>query len=860
MSINKTNINMVWASLIIEELSRHGIDYFCISPGSRSTPLTAAVAYNDKAESRIHFDERGAAFHALGYARATGKPAVLICTSGTAVANYLPAVVEASMDRIPMILLTADRPKELRGTGANQTIIQPGIFSHYVNWEIDLICPNENQGPEFVLNTIDRAVSDALGDPPGPVHINCQFREPLAPGVEEQDFTGYLSGISQWLDTNQPFTENKPVTASPLPADIAQVATILNKAQNGWLIVGRLNNLKETRAVLDLSRKLAWPVFPDILSGLRMGTQNTDMENIEIIHYYDLLLHSEDLKKRFKPDTILHIGHQLTSKRLMQYLQDISYNNYIRVADFKYHEDPVQKVTLRIKSDIASFALKLSYNLTTKRNENLPLLRRASQTIDGNIYWNFLSSEKITQPALAYTISKMINANSSALFLASSLPIRDMDTFGASDGWLIPIGGNRGASGIDGTLASATGFAVGHKKPVTVYIGDLALLHDLNSLALVKDCPYPVNVVVVNNGGGNIFQRLPIAGHIDIFEKYFLTPHKYDFEKAAAMFDINYYHPETVQELINAFQRHGHNENSALIEIKIDPAQNKNDYDTLLKNITKRIDKISQSGDDVYKLGYTTGGDKNNPTVLFLHGFMGDKTDWRGDIVPYFEDDYFTVAIDLPGHGETAVNGPDILYNMSNTARAVLEHLEKQNIKKCHLAAYSMGGRLALYLLVYYPEIFDKAILESTSPGLKDPMEMLQRMKYDYDLAVQLKKNDFREFLENWYNQPLFAGIKKDRERFDQLFQRRLKNDPKELALSLQNMGTGIMPSLWVDLKNIKNKILFVAGENDAKYKKLAYEMDDLCERSDVCIIKDCGHNVHFEKPQEYIEQVKQFL
>ena len=204
------NLNYLWTSLIVEELLRQGIEYFCIAPGSRSGPLTVAIARNPKAKSFVHFDERGLAFHALGYISAANKPAVIISTSGTAVANFFPAVVEASKKKLPLIILTADRPLELRKTGANQTIEQSEIFGEYVRFRSDLPCPDLKISPEFILTTIDQAVFRANGELRGPAHLNCMFREPLVPVASDEDFSEYLKGLKSWQKTNRVYTRYVP--------------------------------------------------------------------------------------------------------------------------------------------------------------------------------------------------------------------------------------------------------------------------------------------------------------------------------------------------------------------------------------------------------------------------------------------------------------------------------------------------------------------------------------------------------------------------------------------------------------------------------------------------------------------------
>jgi 2-succinyl-6-hydroxy-2,4-cyclohexadiene-1-carboxylate synthase len=259
-----------------------------------------------------------------------------------------------------------------------------------------------------------------------------------------------------------------------------------------------------------------------------------------------------------------------------------------------------------------------------------------------------------------------------------------------------------------------------------------------------------------------------------------------------------------------------------------------------------------------YRFKYEMNGPPDQPAVLFLHGFLGGKEDWR-EITDRLCENFLTAAVDLPGHGFTQVSGIDKYYAMPSCAWGLTNFLDQLKIKKCHLVGYSMGGRMALYLAVNYPERFDKIVIESSSPGLKTAAERKTRVKQDNKLARRLETENFEDFLNDWYRQPLFDTLLKDA-RFKKLIKKRLKSDPQLLAKSLRRMGTGAQSSLWPELKRIKIPILFIAGEKDDKFKALASEMSDLCETAEICIIKNCGHNVHFEKPQEFYEQLYKFL
>ncbi len=585
MNLNSANINSLWGSLIVEELIRHGIDYFCISPGSRSTPLVAAIAAHPEAKTVIHFDERGAAFHALGYARGAGKPAVLVCTSGTAAANYLPAIVEASVDCLPLIVLTADRPPELRDTGANQTIDQVNLYGKFTRFFHDLPCPDSAIPLKVLLSTIDLAVSQAIRMPRGPVHINCMFREPLSPTVSGEDFEQYLSPIKDWQESQLPFSR----IATPDPGapkdEIEKVLASIQKSSRGVLVLGQLRDATDQDAVLRLIQTLNWPVFADIQSGLSQSGHH------QIIQHFDLLLTSREFAGKNQPDLILQLGSRLTSKRLLQWIET-SKPAHIQVLDHPYRHDPTHTVTQLIESSIASFCDQLiSTGTTIPAGGLLPSFQQASRCIEAIIDETLARTEFMTECGAAKIVAAAIPAES-GLFLASSMPIRLFDMFADPIGQVLTVGANRGASGIDGTIASASGFAEGLSKRVTLVIGDLALLHDLNSLALLRHVKNPVTIVCLNNNGGSIFGHLSIANFPDIFSKYFVTPHDLTFEHAASQFRIEYTRVRSPRDLVAVYRTAIEQDSHAFIEVTIDRAQNQKFHDDLLKRIALKLDTL----------------------------------------------------------------------------------------------------------------------------------------------------------------------------------------------------------------------------------------------------------------------------
>ncbi len=582
--INHNNYNMIWASLIVEELVRNGIDYFCISPGSRSTPLAYAVANNPKAESIVCYDERGGGFHAVGYARGAGKPAVLICTSGTAVANYMPAVIEADADYIPMIILSADRPPELQSTGANQTINQPDLFGPYSRWKFNLPCPDANIDPAFVLTTMGQAVFMAVNSPAGPVHINCMFREPLMTGNDKIS-ANYLENINNWTESNIPYTKYHTGHNELSDIDFEEISDELFETDKGIIIAGCLSSRNQAVAIEEFSNLFDWPIFPDVLSGLRFKNSKN------AINYFDQILLSESSLK-YAPEFVLHFGGRPASKRLLEYLNKIRPKKYILVADRPHRLDPNHIVTGRIQADIESFCYDIADADMRIPNHSFLQYWKNSTDIIHNLLKDYISkSSAINEIQIANIISEMIPVTE-GLFLASSMPIRDMDMYGTASNKYSNIAGNRGASGIDGVIASASGFARGLNSGITLVTGDLSALHDINSLDLLSKCGQRVTIIIINNGGGGIFSFLPISENNDAFDKFWTTSHNYRFENFAKGFGIDYRHCNKPNKLADLYKKALNSDHSMIIEVTIDRNNNvtvHNDLQTLIKN---EIDKI----------------------------------------------------------------------------------------------------------------------------------------------------------------------------------------------------------------------------------------------------------------------------
>lgn len=599
------NINAVWAFLIVEECCRLGITYFCIAPGSRSSPLAVAAAQNPHASCISCIDERSLAFHALGYGKGSYKPAAVITSSGTALSNLLPAVVEASQDHVPLLLLTADRPPELHDTGANQTINQVNHFGSFVRYFSNLPPPDDKVPARMVLTTIDTAVFRATQEPFGPVHINCGFREPLA-GVSCQWNLGSLKGLNMWMSKREPFTKYIRVTQFLFSEELMsthgqykEVVDLIQGSSRGLLILGGLQTAEETWAALSLAKHLRWPVVPDILSGMRLrkltlATVESDF-SLCFVDLLDHILLGNSVKNWISPDVVVQVGSKITSKRVAQLLEDCRPHAYIMVQNHPYRHDPSHILTHRIQASVVDFAAVIREFCTPKEMGSwCKWLQVLNNMVEWEISFQLNVEPLLTEPYVSRAVSQSLSLES-AWFLGNSMAIRDADMYGLS--WSkLPVGltidgldtalpfsglrvvGNRGASGIDGVLSTAIGYAAGSNQRVVFMVGDISFIHDTNGLTLLQkraERP-PITVVVINNHGGAIFSLLPIAdtAPATIFRNFFSTPHDVSISNLCLAHRVKHMLVQTKQELETALLMSQEGQLDWVIEIESHIADN----------------------------------------------------------------------------------------------------------------------------------------------------------------------------------------------------------------------------------------------------------------------------------------------
>ncbi|WP_421266894.1 2-succinyl-5-enolpyruvyl-6-hydroxy-3-cyclohexene-1-carboxylic-acid synthase [Aeromonas veronii] len=561
-SSQHATFNHVWSSLLLEELFRLGVRDIALAPGSRSAPLTMAAAAHQGFRRHLHFDERGLGFMALGLAKGSNRPVAVIMTSGTAVANLWPAVAEAQLTGVPLIILSADRPHELIDNGANQAIDQQGIFGRYPVYQQNLPSPTPTIPAAFVLSSVDQALAkQALT--PGVVHFNCMYPEPLYPGEHYQDFSDYLAPLGDWLNSQTPWSpwQQSEPTCSP------QAEWETFRQQRGIVVAGRITDPKQAQIAATLAEQLGWPLLADLQSQIRFDSRN-------LIHMDMALNDPEFVAELGRAEVLLQFGARLVSKRLGQFIKHHSWQDYWLVDPQPARLDPDYRLRNRLLCSASAFAAAHPVTTQAPWHTLAELQHNASQQIAA-------ACEHFSELGVCHRLNRLIEGQ---LFVGNSMPARLMDMLGETGKGPSRVMTNRGASGIDGLIATAYGFAQSIEQdsdePTTLLLGDLSALHDLNSLALLSKASRPLVVILLNNDGGSIFRMLPVPTEGELLESYYRLPHGLSFEHAAAMFGLAYRAPTTLLEFEQDYRaalQHG----VTLIEIRVPSEQVADDLKAL---------------------------------------------------------------------------------------------------------------------------------------------------------------------------------------------------------------------------------------------------------------------------------------
>ncbi|MDP3070289.1 MAG: 2-succinyl-5-enolpyruvyl-6-hydroxy-3-cyclohexene-1-carboxylic-acid synthase [Opitutaceae bacterium] len=522
-SLDSRNLNTLWASVLVETLARRGVRHAVISPGSRSAPLTAAFAAHPEIAAEPVLDERSAAFFALGMAKRLGQPVALVCTSGTAAANYFPAVIEARESAVPLVVLTADRPPELRACGSGQTIDQQKIYGDHAVFFHELALPGLTTDLfRYLRQTVAHAVARALGPIAGAVHLNVPFRDPLAPVADG----GEAAAFAHDIDWHSFFSQLTP----PESRLVAGEPPRLVPDSHGVIVVGpQLSGEREAAltAVAEIARRLGWPVLADGLSPVR----NRAFEVPHLVTTYDTVLRNAATAERLKPEAVLCLGGWPTSKVLRAWVEGSEARVWM-AAERIDNRDALHGRTVHLGASLPALAATLP-TAAEEANGYERMWARCEEKIRPAIDQRFLNEKAFFEPKIAWLLARHLPPHT-PLFVASSMPARDVEYVWPPNDRAVQPFSNRGANGIDGTLSTALGVAHVAHQPAVLLTGDLALLHDSNGFLLRSRLQGSLTIVLVNNRGGGIFEHLPIAGFEPPFEDYFATPQEADFEKLCA--------------------------------------------------------------------------------------------------------------------------------------------------------------------------------------------------------------------------------------------------------------------------------------------------------------------------------------
>ena len=563
--MDPTNANTALASAFAEELARGGLRLAVISPGSRSTPLALALWRQPEIEVKVIVDERSAGFFALGAAQASGVPVALLCTSGTALVNYHPAVIEADESAIPLVVLSADRPPELRGIGAGQTIDQIKTFGSSVRWFCEV--GTHEAGDSGLLHyrsVACRALATARGEArPGPIHLNLPWREPLAPVPVDGAVTA-TDPLALEGRNGRPLTAVTHIDLEPSTFLLDEVAGHIGNAISGVIVAGRQLDPELREPLAHLARVSGFPILAEPTSQLRCGPHDRS----HVVAAYDLLLREDHFARSVVPDLILRFGAMPTSKPLRAWIE-ASGADQIVVDPYGGWIEPSRRAAAILRADPTELAQGWAARLEGLEGRERPLPGRwleaevAAQAALDEAFAAGAGAE-ITEPALHRALGQA-HSDGDLVYTSSSMPIRDQEAFLAAGEADVFFLSNRGANGIDGLVSSGIGAAEASGRPTTIVTGDLGLLHDIGGLAALREVETSVRIVVIDNDGGGIFHFLPQESALDDdeFEALLGTPRGVDVAKAAALFELPHRRLDSLAELPEALAA-----GTGLIEVK----------------------------------------------------------------------------------------------------------------------------------------------------------------------------------------------------------------------------------------------------------------------------------------------------
>ncbi len=558
------NRNILWSTLFIEELSRAGLNEACISPGSRSTPLVYALAQNKKIRKTVIIDERSSGFFALGMSKNSLSPVLLITTSGTAVAELYPAIIEAYKSRTPLIICTADRPPELLNRGANQTINQNNIFGNHIRWFRDAGLPAINSYKLKQIRSLANEAYSKAQNECGPVHINFPFRKPFEPSsytdfIKEETLNSVNSYLIPDFSSKR---KNKPLSK--------KIQSLVLNSKKGLILCNQAAYTKrDFSGIMEFARKFTFLVAADGISGLRFGYGPSENVLVNCSSYAS----GQKFPANYDPDLIIQFGTAPTSKQMLDFLEN-SKAKKIFLNEYSELHNPTLSEGIFVQTGYNYFCNTFLNLPNPGKNETdtkewtkkiKTLESQANRIKQRHIYSAAFPFEGRIIPELLTSIKRGSN-----LFVSNSQAVRDLDYFAPQINGHVSLYVNRGASGIDGIIATASGIKFKSKKPTYLVIGDLAFLHDLNSLHLLKKMSLNLVIILIDNNGGGLFNMLPIANERSVFKKYFLTPHNMDFSPIIKAYGGHYSKIKSWRNLSQAFKEASERDKFSVLHIMTD--------------------------------------------------------------------------------------------------------------------------------------------------------------------------------------------------------------------------------------------------------------------------------------------------
>lgn len=853
---------MLWASAIVDELARSGVRDAVIAPGSRSAPLALAFAAHPDIRDHSVIDERNAAFMALGLAKGGERPVAVLCTSGTAAANFFPAVCEADLSAVPLLLCTADRPVELRDSGAAQTMDQFALFGTHVRHFAQL---PEATADASALRALRAAVCHAVARAtmvlPGPVQLNIPFRKPLEPSeaVLERDqlpaaWSDAAFEAAHGRASGRAWTRYRERHAPDL---VGEIGAELLAARRPLLIAGPMAGTGHRAALRRFARRFNLPVLAEAASNLRFG-EDGDM----YLSTADIILRNNELRTQLRPDLLLHIGGAATSSVMQRFIEELPDCPFITIGGAQ-RADPAHRCTLHALGDTATLLLDVLHALDSDGLHAeaaidagwIELLRAADAGARSALRERLDSSDELFEGKAVRAFTALL-PEGTPLFVSSSMPIRDIETFVDTAPRDVELFFNRGVNGIDGILSTALGVAAARGVRCALIVGDVATLHNLNALCGAALSELPLLVLLLNNNGGEIFELLPVRDFDPAFTRHFLTPHGVDIAAALVACGAQHRRVNAWSDLPEAVAEGLSHRGVYVLELRSDIRASGAFRRALLHDLAARVPAaaLPEMRAVPPPLVFRRSGGGSGTPVLLLHGFTRSMDMWNALSL---DDKRVILRCDLPGHG--ASPSPDVAlhpeyHTLEHTAERIEELLTRLSLPRVHLVGYSLGARCAMMYARHAPQRLASLTLVSGSPGMEDEALRARRRHDDAALAESIASEGLHRFVEHWTSMALLAR----NDASNASSRERLRQCSRGLAASLLGAGQGRQPALWDALAALDLPLLAVAGERDTAYVEHARRLEREAGAT-ARIIPHCGHDVPVEQPEALSTALREF-